>query len=54
MGKKKENLIDIEVDLDKETLFNLSMIAHDQDITLNQLCNNILKAQIKLEEKKND
>lgn len=32
----------IEVDIDKETLFKLMLMAHDRDITLNDLCNEIL------------
>lgn len=47
-----KKMIEVEVDFDKETLFNLMLIAHEQDITLNQLCENILKEQIKKEEKK--
>ncbi len=33
----------IEVDLDDDLLFELFMLAHKQDITFNQLVENILK-----------
>jgi hypothetical protein len=33
----------IELELENETLFDLFMAAHNQDITLNQLIENILK-----------
>lgn len=33
----------IELDLEKEELFDLMMQAHDQDITLNQFIENILR-----------
>lgn len=39
-------MVDVEIDIDKEVLFNLCMIAHERDITLNQLCNEILKEEI--------
>ena len=33
----------IEVDLDNDILFELFMLAHKQDITFNQLVENILR-----------
>jgi len=33
----------IEVDLDDDLLFKLIMIAHERDITFNQLVENILR-----------
>jgi hypothetical protein len=33
----------IELDLDDDELFRLMRLAHEQDITLNQLINNILQ-----------
>ena len=33
----------IEIELPDEDLIKLALAAHDRDITLNQLCNNILK-----------
>ena len=34
---------EIEIDIDKESLFTLMLMAHEQDITLNQLIQNILR-----------
>ena len=39
----KEN---IDVELPNEILFKLMLMAHEEDITLNQLCENILREQI--------
>lgn len=36
-------MISIPIDIDKETLFELSMEAHERDITLNELCIEILR-----------
>ena len=33
----------ITVDLDKDVLYELMLIAHERDITLNQLVNELLK-----------
>jgi hypothetical protein len=33
----------IELELDNEELFTLMQLAHEQDITLNQLINNVLQ-----------
>jgi len=33
----------IELDLDDDELFRLMRLAHEQDITLNQLINNVLQ-----------
>ena len=33
----------IELELDKDELFRLMQLAHEQDITLNQLINNVLQ-----------
>jgi hypothetical protein len=40
-------MVEVEVDLPNDVLLDLSMIAHKQDITLNELCNNILKEIVK-------
>lgn len=37
---------DVELDLDRDTLFQLMLTAHEQDITLNQLVENILRKVI--------
>jgi hypothetical protein len=34
------------LELDEETLFGLMKMAHEQDITLNQLVENIVRAEI--------
>ena len=41
--KKYEN---VEVDFDDETFIKLAKMAHGKDITLNQLCNDILRGYI--------
>ncbi len=38
--------VEIEVDLDDHTFMELSKMAHEQDITFNELCNNILREQL--------
>jgi predicted HicB family RNase H-like nuclease len=45
-------MTDITLDLDTDVLFELMLMAHKRDITLNQLVNEVLKAYI--EEHKND
>ena len=39
----KEGYSDIELELEKELLFDLMFLAHERDITLNQLVENILR-----------
>jgi hypothetical protein len=39
---KKEKMIDVEVDLDDATFLALAKMAHEQDVTFNQLANKIL------------
>jgi hypothetical protein len=48
----KEGFTDITLNLDTDVLFELMFMAHERDITLNQLVNEVLKAYI--EEHKND
>jgi hypothetical protein len=36
----------IELDLDDNELFRLMRLAHEQDITLNQLINNVLQSVV--------
>lgn len=38
---------EIEVDLDDNVFLELAKRAHEQDITFNELCNQILKEQLK-------
>lgn len=46
-----EHTEEIEVNLPNDVLFELMMMAHEQDITLNQLCNKILREQLAQEQK---
>jgi hypothetical protein len=52
MTDKLDGKETIELDLEREELFQLMLIAHEQDITLNQLVENILRSYIA--EHKND
>ena len=40
--KKSEEFQSVEIDIPDDDLIKLALAAHDRDITLNQLCNNIL------------
>ena len=40
------NTEEVEVSLPEDVLFELMMMAHRRDITLNQLCNEILREQL--------
>jgi len=42
-----EEMVEVELDLDDDMLLQLAMIAHEQDITLNQLINEMLTDFIK-------
>jgi predicted DNA-binding ribbon-helix-helix protein len=44
MTSKKE---DIEIDLDDHVFMELAKIAHEKDITFNQLVNDIIREKIK-------
>jgi hypothetical protein len=41
-GKTEE----VEINLPDDVLFELMLMAHERDITLNQLCNEILREQL--------
>lgn len=41
----------IELNLDKELLFDLMLMAHERDITLNQLIEEVLRLFIEEQEK---
>ena len=43
---KKEKMVDVEIDLDDATFLALAKMAHDQDITFNQLANKILVEEL--------
>jgi hypothetical protein len=45
--EKKE----IEIDLPENEIFELMKIAHEEDITFNQLIEKILREKLKMEEK---
>jgi predicted HicB family RNase H-like nuclease len=42
--------VDVVLDLDKDLLYELMLMAHERDITLNQLIETILKEYIKNEQ----
>ena len=42
IGEPKEATTEVEIEIPDEDLIKLALAAHDRDITLNQLCNNIL------------
>ena len=42
MNDKKEKMVDVEIDFDEGDLLYLAMKAHEKDITLNQLINDML------------
>jgi hypothetical protein len=44
--KDKKELCDVEVDLSEESFVKLALLAHEKDITINQLCNKILSEAI--------
>ena len=37
----------VEIELSDEDILKLALAAHDRDITLNQLCNSVLKDSLK-------
>lgn len=51
MSEKNENMVDVEIDFEEEHLLYLYELAHEKDITLNQLINDMLTEFI--EENKN-
>jgi len=44
---KKKFEIDVDIDLPDEVILRLALIAHEQNITLNELCVAILREYIK-------
>jgi predicted HicB family RNase H-like nuclease len=42
--------VDVVLDLDKDLLYELMLMAHERDITLNQLIETILREYIKNEQ----
>lgn len=43
----ENGMVEIVVDLDNEVLLTLAMMAHELDITLNELCNQVLRESLK-------
>ncbi len=43
---KKEMVIDVDVDLPDKVILELALMAHKRDITLNELCIEILEERI--------
>jgi hypothetical protein len=44
----------IELELDEQELFKLMRLAHEQDITLNQLINNVLQSVVEMHQEQED
>ena len=49
---KEEGTEEVEIELKDDEILDLALMAHDQDITLNELINNTLKDYISLVENK--
>ena len=47
IGEPKEATTEVEIELSDQDLLTLTLAAHDRDITLNQLCNSVLKDSLK-------
>ena len=47
IGVPKEATTEVEIELSSDDLLILTLAAHDRDITLNQLCNSVLRASLK-------
>ena len=45
--KKKEKTTEVEIELSADDLLILTLAAHEKDITLNQLVNNVLRDSLK-------
>ena len=46
-GIKREKTTEVEIELPSDDLLILALAAHDRDITLNQLVNNVLRDSLK-------
>ena len=49
-----DNRVDVEIELTDEEWYTLMKIAHEQDITLNQLVEQVLAAEIQRIEKERE
>ena len=47
IGEPKKATTEVEIELSNDDLLILTLAAHDRDITLNQLCNSVLKGSLK-------
>ena len=47
IGEPKESTTEVGIELSSDDLLTLTLAAHDRDITLNQLCNSVLKGSLK-------
>ena len=47
IGEPKKATTEVEIELSNDDLLILTLAAHDRDITLNQLCNSVLRASLK-------
>ena len=47
IGEPKEATTEVEIELSDDDLLILTLAAHDRDITLNQLCNSVLRDSLK-------
>lgn len=50
----EEKMENVEVEFDDSTFMRIALMAHEEDITFNQMCNKILKEHIESEEKKEE
>ena len=46
IGEPKKATTEVEIELSNDDLLILTLAAHDRDITLNQLCNSVLKGSL--------
>ena len=47
IGEPKKATTEVEIELSNDDLLILTLAAHDRDITLNQLCNSVLRNSLK-------
>jgi len=52
--KQKDGTQSVEIELSEDDLLILALAAHDRDITLNQLVNNVLRDSLKTLEYKSE
>lgn len=52
MSKPEKKYVDVEIDMPDDTFLALAKMAHEKDITFNQMCEEALRAMIAHYEKK--